>query len=341
MMDAKEIKEYALECGADVVGVANIERFKDAPLQFDPKQIMPEARSMVVLGFRVFRGLYRGIEEGTFFHNYSSMGYAQINDIEMPMTLWKFGKIFEEEGYEAIPLPNQWAWSSANMLTGPEKKNWSRPVAPGRAAPDVFIHMRIAAYCAGLGEIGWSKILINPTYGPRMRYGALLTEAEIEPDPLVEPGTLCDRCMSCVRECSGKAISTTESVKIKIEDKTIEWGKIDEYKCAIAFQGGTPFNTKPAKDAKEMEDGYYDYYDNSKSQGPNPYNPFITQPPPRHGYGRGIEGARGCVRACMIHLEQQGKLKNKFKTKFRRRPAWALDPLDPAIKPYKKPGESE
>jgi hypothetical protein len=38
-----------------------------------------------------------------------------------------------------------------------------------------------------------------------------------------------------------------------------------------------------------------------------------------------ICGGRGCMRACMIHLEQSGRLDNKFKQPFRRRPPWALD----------------
>jgi len=316
-MNAKEVKEYALECGADVVGIANIERFEGAPLECDPRQIMPEAKSMVVVGFRVFRGLYRGIEEGTLFSNYSSMGYAGINQIQMPMMLWKFGKLFEDEGYEAIPLPNDFPWNSISTGTGAMKENWSRPVAPGKPAPDVFIHMRIAAYCAGLGEIGWSKVFLNPVYGPRVRYGALLTEAELEPDPLVEPGTLCDRCMSCVRECSGKAISATESVKVQVAGKTLEWGKLDEYKCSLAFQGG---RDDVAPDGEEKAPGYADY-----KAKPTAYNPFIASPGPRNEYGRAIEGARGCVRACMIHLEQQGKLQNKFKMPFRRRKPWKLE----------------
>ncbi len=318
-MDAKEVKKYALACGADVVGIANIERFEGAPLQCDPRQIMPEAKSMVVVGFRIFRGLLRGIEEGTLFSNYSAMGYAGINHVQMPMMLWQFGKMFEDEGYEALPFPNDFPWNSISTATGEQKENWSRPVAPGKPAPDVFIHMRIAAYCAGLGEIGWSKVFLNPIYGPRVRYGALLTEAELEPDPLVEPGTICDRCMSCVRECSGQAISATESVKVNIAGKTIEWGKLDEYKCSLAFQGG---RHDVAPDGEELDKSpkYADY-----KAKPTEYNPFIASPGPRYEYGRAIEGARGCVRACMIHLEQTGKLQNKFKEKFRRRKPWKLD----------------
>lgn len=37
-----------------------------------------------------------------------------------------------------------------------------------------------------------------------------------------------------------------------------------------------------------------------------------------------ICGARGCQRACFIHLEEQDKLKNKFKRPFRLRKPWSL-----------------
>jgi len=45
---------------------------------------------------------------------------------------------------------------------------------------------------------------------------------------------------------------------------------------------------------------------------------------PTYDYGRALEGARGCIRACMMHLEEQGKIENKFEHPFRRRPAWKL-----------------
>lgn len=316
-MEATAVKAFGKSCGADLVGIGNIERFEGAPKQCDPRYIMPEAKSIVVLGFRVFRGLLRGIEEGTLFSNYSSMGYAGINQVQMPMTLWNFTKLFEDAGYEALPIHNDFPWTAIDINFGQLKENWSVPVEPGKPAPDVFLHMRIAAYIAGLGEIGWSKVFLNEEYGPRVRYAAVLTEAKLEPDPLVEPGTLCDRCMSCAKACAGKAISTTESVKIKIEDKVIEWGKLDEARCGLAFQGGS-LDVQP--DGEELENTGHHHDDK-----PHEYNPFKGKPVPRYSYGRAIEGARGCVRACMIHLEQQGKLKNKFKEEFRRRKPWKIE----------------
>ena len=46
---------------------------------------------------------------------------------------------------------------------------------------------------------------------------------------------------------------------------------------------------------------------------------------PTYDYGRALEGASGCIRACMIHLEERGVLQNKFHDKFRRRKPWTVD----------------
>ena len=39
---AAEVKAYARELGADVVGIAPAERWEGAPIQMDPRQIMPD-----------------------------------------------------------------------------------------------------------------------------------------------------------------------------------------------------------------------------------------------------------------------------------------------------------
>ena len=114
MLTAKKVKEYAKRCGADIVGIASMDRFEGAPKQFDPRYIFPDAKSMVVMGFRIFRGCLRGIEEGTFFVAYAGMGYAGINWVYQPVVLWNFCKMLEDEGYEAVPVPNNFPWSSAD-----------------------------------------------------------------------------------------------------------------------------------------------------------------------------------------------------------------------------------
>ena len=101
---AVTVKRKALEFGADAVGIGSIDRWATAPLQMDPKQIMPECKSIIGMVFRVERGSLRGIEEGTYFSNYSAMGYGGITYLYMPMTVINLSKFIEDQGYEAIPM---------------------------------------------------------------------------------------------------------------------------------------------------------------------------------------------------------------------------------------------
>ncbi len=320
-ISSSDVKAYARECGADIVGIASMDRWEGAPLQMDPRQIMPEAKAMIVMGFRIFRGCLRGIEEGTFYVGYAGMGYAGINWIYQPMTLWNFCKPIEDAGYEALPIPNCFPWSATDVSgqddskTGVVRENFSKPVAPGRAAPDVFIQLRIAAFAAGLGEIGWSKMFLSPQFGPRQRLAAVLTDMPLEPDPIYDGPPLCDRCMRCAADCTVGAISTKESVKIKVAGHDVEWGKIDFNKCSRGFCGGSKEHN-PFMVTEEDEKGF-----NQHVGAAQQYKLGSV-----YEYGRALEGARGCIRGCMIHLEEQDKLENAFHNPFRRRKAWRIKP---------------
>ncbi|MCM8770203.1 MAG: hypothetical protein NC911_11185 [Candidatus Omnitrophica bacterium] len=297
MITARKVKEVAKKAGADLVGIASLDRFEGAPRQMDPRYINPEAKALIVIATRIPRGTLRGIEEGTYFLSYSSMGYGGINRIYNPMILWHLTRYLEDQGYEATPVPNDYYnWPAIDYATGQMKDNWAKPVSPEKPAPDVFIHFRIAAFCAGLGEIGYSKVFLTPEFGPRQRFACLLTDAPLEPDPIYDGPRICDRCLLCVKECTGQAISPTETIQVKIAGQKIEWGKLDVAACTRAFAGGN-----------------------------RQYNPFIGEPSPVVVYSRALEGARGCIRACMSHLEKEGKIKNKFKNEFRKRKQWLME----------------
>lgn len=292
-LTAAEVKAKARELGADLVGISPMSRFEGAPKQNDARYIFPGAKSMIVLGFRIPRGSLRGIEEGTLFSNYPSMGYAALNQVYGPMVLWKFADWLEDHGYEAVPMMNINGGEALNTVTGNFRKGWSRPVRPGNPCPDVLVSFRFAAYMAGLGEIGWSKVFLTPQFGPRQRFVLVLTDAELEPDPIFE-GHICDRCKLCVKACAGKAISKDESVKVTIAGHTVEFNKLNEMACEKGIQGGC---------------------DGCRS-------PFEGDYPRYYGYGRAVEGAAGCMRACMIHLEERKRISNTFRKPFRTRPPW-------------------
>lgn len=330
MLKEEKIKEYAKECGADVVGITSMERFDGLPKEMDPRFIFPDAKSMIVMGFRILRGVFRGIEEGTWFTAYSLMGYEGMRWVRMPVVLWDFTKIIENEGYEAIPIPGHFPWSNIDNLNPDEigtdfidvnpsrvgdiDANFSRPVSEDKPAPDVFFQLKVAAFCAGLGEIGYSGTFLTPEFGPRQMFAAIITDAPLEPDPLFSE-ELCDNCKECVKNCPAQAISETEKVKVKVAGREIEWALLDFDKCSVAFHGGVkeynPFMVSP-----EDEKGFTEQpYTKSKKYKVSPV----------YWHGRGLGGMRGCQIACMIHLEEQGKLENVFKHPFRRREPWKME----------------
>lgn len=333
MVTSKEIKAAAKRLGADIVGIGSIDRWHTAPIQMDPKQIMPNAKSIIALGFRVMRGSLRGVEEGTYFSNYSAMGYGGITYLYMPMTVINLSKMIEDEGYEAVPMGHQSDWRAIDNL-GYMQENFSRPVAPGKAAPDVMINLRIAGFLCGLGEIGYSKMLLTPEFGPRVRVGIIITDMELEPDPIMEPGTLCNRCMACVRECPGGCIPADRTVKENVGGYELEWADVDMDKCDWIFQG-----------AEKCEDGEKgDYFKDTKKRTgnykPSSISPFNTAPRNLYNSGKAICGAKGCTRACMISLEKRGVLKNKFHSPFRTQKPWSVNWSEEAIEvDYKAPYE--
>ncbi len=326
MIKSEKLKDFAKKAGADLVGIGSMDRFEGAPIQSDPRYIFPEAKSIIGLGFRIHRGLLRGVEEGTYFAGYPAMGYANINDVYAPMVLREVGNFLEDNGYEAILYQN----TSVRLGTGVGKA-----VSPDKPRPDVFLHFRIAAFICGMGEIGYSKVFLTPEFGPRQRFAFIITDAPLDPDPIFE-GKLCDRCKLCVKDCLSGAINADKTVKVTIAGRELEWNDLDAEKCSAVYQAGVPEHSPfmneeikaviekligrdfdPEKFPENYKGDIWRYLRENMPYARNSWESYHHPPC--------IEGARGCIRACMIHLEETGRIKNLFKTPFRIRKPWRYD----------------
>ena len=334
------VKEAALRAGAGAVGVANIERFDGAPRLMHPKNIFPDCRSVITIAQPIPRGTYRGITEGTHWANYTFYAYNRLNTIFRPIVTFETACFIEDHGYEAVPV----------YPGGPEAGGVGAPVAPGRPPPDININVRIAGIACGVGEIGWSKVFLTKKFGPRVRLGTILTDAELEPDPLLDPGTLCNRCMRCVKDCPGGAIpkpGERPSIKIRIEDKTYEWGDVHMGRCTLTHHGLnweiSPFLKKDApgldlcvrKTNMSEETAYKLTYPIAQSnwrqtvEFPDASSSVISyyrQILQHVGYFA-VCGARGCIRSCMDSMEKRrGVEQSDFKTPVYPRKMWKLAP---------------
>lgn len=304
MINTETVKQMAKEMGADLVGIADMKRFEGMPKQFDPRYIFPEAKVMIVLAYRMPRGVFRGIEEGTYFSNYPSLGYAGMNVVYGPMVLWNLTRYIEDLGYDAVPIANINGGEAVNIFNGNFKTDWSVPVDPDKPYPDVLVNFRFSAYYAGLGEIGYSRLFLSPEFGPMNRFNIILTDAPLDPDPIYSGPPICDRCKQCVRNCPSGALSKTETDHVVLAGREFEFAKVDPYVCMEGIDG-------------TLKEGI---------------SPFRQEVPSYYGYGRAVEGALGCVRACYTHLEERGKLTKKYHSKFRRKPLWHLTPGE--VPPY-------
>ena len=81
------IIELCKKCGADLIGFAPISRFgEESPV----RKLMPEAKTVIGLGFRVLRGAYRGIEEGSTYYQYTTMAVENMEETVYFARVWPF-----------------------------------------------------------------------------------------------------------------------------------------------------------------------------------------------------------------------------------------------------------
>lgn len=355
MLTSQMIKQAALEAGADACGIAPISRLKGAPDEMNPKFLFPEAKSIIGFVFRIPRGVQRGIEEGTQFYQYPSMAYGGINEIFAPAVLYQVGKVIEDEGYEAFVYRNTGARGCVSDMDGspgntlsPEEQieinenarestahhrsvQFTRPVREGTVAPDLQFQFRLAAVACGLGEIGYSKMLLTPQFGPLQRVAFLFTDAELEYDEMYHGEPLCRRCYACVQQCPGHCIPMDKTVRVEIDGKICEWGDIDMWRCyAFYTHAGRYYNPFVPKEVFDQnENGALDLLEGKTDMANEQeimkvYTALQKYFPSWVGYNMAKCG--GCIRACVSMLEKKGGcMEGRFHAPLRTQKPWKLD----------------
>lgn len=255
MLGAEDVKKFAKEIRIDLLGIADIERFKDISLEHNPLSIFPEAKSVIVVGRRINRGALRGIEEGTQFGNYSLYGRDWLNNRVLAMSAFKLSEFLEDNGWEAVPIPN----------LPPEVPPLGIPVRQGQPAPNVMIDVEDAALRAGLGEIGHCGFFLTPEFGPRQRFQLILTDLQLQPDPPFS-GKVCDY-PSCQSFCPLGAINS---------------GGIDYGKCNTCKNGAFPnpyhYSGKPDRLGAICARSCLDYLERHNLIKNTFQNPFRKRP---------------------------------------------------------------
>ncbi|MBI2955473.1 MAG: hypothetical protein HYY30_14255 [Chloroflexi bacterium] len=216
---SQDIKEFLIENkDIDFVGIAPVERFLGAPPTKHPNDLLSEGRRVISIGTRQLNGVIRandlawaGNRHAIF--SYMLYGYANMNWM-LAQAAFSISRLLEKNGFIAMPIPTSPPNDSENNVG--------------------MMSNRHAAVAAGLGDIGWNSLLITPQTAGRLRLVSVITDAELEPDPLYEGERICDaeKCgYLCAKACPVGAISTTKPVELTIGGRVHRHGLIDKWRC--------------------------------------------------------------------------------------------------------------
>lgn len=193
---SRRLKKKALELGASVVGIADVERFDKAPEHHKPRDILENAAVVISIGLAQPKAVIESAMPSQYTRSIFTTA-AILDQIAAQLSLW-----IEHIGFHAIPIAARYL--AMDALSGVFRGDLSH---------------KHAATLAGLGEIGVNTLLINPRFATRLMLVSIVTNAPLHPDSPLS-GSLClgPKCLKCVNACPVKAINSA--------------GEVDKVKCS-------------------------------------------------------------------------------------------------------------
>jgi epoxyqueuosine reductase QueG len=183
-MSSAHVKQAAHDLGADLCGIAPVERFEGAPVGFHPSDVLPPCTSIVVLASRFLHSalLAKSTVPYTTVRNELS---ARMNTLAV-----KLSEVLEREGGLAVPMnsigPDEWD-AATNKFRG-------------------IISLKHAGVAAGLGKMGKNTLLVNDRYGNMTWLSAVFVADRLEPDPVADYDPCPAACTLCLDSCLVNAL---------------------------------------------------------------------------------------------------------------------------------------
>jgi epoxyqueuosine reductase len=171
-----------------VLGFAPVERFKDAPVKHCPGDVCRDARTVIVFGITIPRGVLTSPSYNLHaLHRCYHTTYRHLDELGLEVCTI----IESREDYRAVPVPSY------------------APMVFQGIEPWGIISLKHAAVCAGLGAFGRSGQVYHPAHGALLRFGAVVTSAELPGDKVLDPDPCPSKCSACQKACPAGAIGTS------------------------------------------------------------------------------------------------------------------------------------
>jgi epoxyqueuosine reductase len=180
-----KIKEFTKKEGADLVGIAPVGRFKEAPKGFHPKDILADARSVIAIGKYFPLGILMGTSKSAMTKA------AETVFIALDRCAYETSCFIENGGEQAVPVP-----ADTPYLFWDDKKQQGKG----------DLSHKHSAVLAGLGTLGKNSLLLTPQYGNLVGLVSIVTTAPLKGDPLFNRELCIKQCRLCIDSCPAKAI---------------------------------------------------------------------------------------------------------------------------------------
>ena len=188
MIASSEVRQMAFDLGADLCGIAPVSRFDKSPKGFHPRDLFPQARSVVVIAKQMPEGAFRCTSSAVPYTVATRMVLLEASRITYLLSLE-----IERLGAVAMQVPTE------------PYDCWDEERREGRA----LLSFRHAGWLAGLGVLGKNTLLVNSRYGNRIGLAVLLADAELEGDPMVDSSFCLPTCRLCIEACPVGALDGT------------------------------------------------------------------------------------------------------------------------------------
>jgi epoxyqueuosine reductase QueG len=186
------LRRLSLQLGADLFGVAASDSFDDAPEGHRPNDVLPNAKSIVVIGMKMLDAQTDLLKsEGGYFdvspRQRMFQGHNTFISQELDRVGYSMARLLEKKGFRAYHQMASAGGTDRRYLMG-------------------LLSLKHLSIQAGLGVIGRNSLLITPQFGPRLRLAALVTNAEVAQDEPLEVD-FCKHCEKpCIAVCPVKAL---------------------------------------------------------------------------------------------------------------------------------------
>ncbi|MFC1580925.1 4Fe-4S binding protein, partial [Thermodesulfobacteriota bacterium] len=186
-LSSEQLKEMAIIAGADDAGFIELSRDTLSDYRQDLLDAMPDTRSVMVLAFRVNQNHLRGMA-----HSIADYEFKQVWT-DANHTTRQLVTQLQGIGIKAVNMPAGFPY---------EATRW-----PGKMW---LTSDKVFAVEAGLGRMGYNRLVLHPTYGAAVILGSILLAVACDRYGQPLDFNPCIECGLCLKVCPVGAIHKTD-----------------------------------------------------------------------------------------------------------------------------------